>query len=494
MPPSPTAWPIARNLAQLAAGRGTAVLVQFGAFAVIAAHLGPGLFGIYAFAIAFAALFRLIPSFGLEPVLTREIAQDPEVERALVPNIVYARVALACVGYLILAAALFGAGYEAATAEAALVAGCVLLFVAGETFRNSLAVRLRLGFAALADIVEALFSLAGVLVLAHAGSGVIAFLWLYVAAKALNAVIVAIAAGSLAKYSWRPKVRAWTPALRAAVPLALSGLLIAVYYRVGIVVLTRLHPSDDVGQYGAAYRFFETFLILPGLLVTVLQPVLARSLSASRDVLERRYGGAVHLAALLGLPIGLIGGMTGWRLLPAIPGFGEFEGAGVALSIISPAAAAVFVAAVAQSMLIMARLQRTVLVISGLALAVNVPLIAVLIPSFSFVGAAVATTITEAFVFALSVGYVRRRLGAGLGRTRGRRTLLAAAITAAALALGYAFDPFVQAALGVLVYVGAVAVTGAVSRADLAALRRMRGAAAADSASREDAPIEARRG
>ena len=64
-----------------------------------------------------------------------------------------------------------------------LIAGGVLLLLWTETFRNSLTARLRLGWVSIADAFEAVATVVGVLLLAHADAGVEAFLWLYVALK-----------------------------------------------------------------------------------------------------------------------------------------------------------------------------------------------------------------------------------------------------------------------------------------------------------------------
>src|SRR5918995_1274962 len=74
------------------------------AFAIAAAYLEPALLGVYTFAIAFAALFRLLPAFSFDPVVTRDLSQRPEEEPTLVPNVAYLRFALAGAAYVALAA------------------------------------------------------------------------------------------------------------------------------------------------------------------------------------------------------------------------------------------------------------------------------------------------------------------------------------------------------------------------------------------------------
>ena len=452
---------IARNLLVVAGGRGVAAILQLLGFGVIAAELGPAGLGIYAFAIAAVALVRLVPTFGFDLIAPRDVAQRPELEAELLPTIAAVRVVLAAVAYGVLAGLLVAIGYGREAIEAALLAGGALVFVAAETFRASLAVRLRLGWAAAADSLDGAVTFAGAIALALANADVLPFVTLYVLAKLVNASVVVAGALRVATYRRPAPIRDWGPVLRAAAPLAAAALVIAIYYRLDLVVLARIAPADDVGQYGLAVRFLDASVLVTAVVMSVLQPVLARSVQAAPGVLQRRYGQAVHLMALLGALVAVAGGMTAWRVLPALPGLEAFEGGGTALAIMSPAAGLILVATIVQATLLAARLERVVLRISLAGLAVNVGLIAVLIPPFSYVGAAVATTLTEVVLIVLSMLAVRRRLSLAWPSDRLPALLATAAVLGAVLVPGYLLQPFVQLAIGVVAFGVAALATGA---------------------------------
>jgi O-antigen/teichoic acid export membrane protein len=447
-------------------GRAVAITLQFLAFAVAAAYLEPALLGIYTFAIALTALFRLLPAFSFDPIVTRELAQQPEQEPELVPNAAYLRLALSVLAYAALAATLVLGGYDDLRTEAGLIAGLALPMIALDTFRNSLGVRLRLGWTSIADVLEAALTLGGAIVIAATGAGVFAFLWLYVAAKALNGIVLVAVVARLADFDWKPQVGNWRRLLVAAAPLALATMLIAVYFRIDMVVLARLKPAADVGQYGAAYRFLDTLLLVPALVMSVLQPVIARSAVESRSRLQRRYWRAIQLMAVAGIGIAVLGAMTGARALPALPGFEDYEGAGDALAVLSVAAALSFVGTVVQTTLVATHRQRQLLYVAGGGLVVNIALNAALIPPYSYIGAAWATVITEVAVllFSLWAAYPLR-LGLPLGGLG--RGVAAGAILAVALAATYGLPPLLQVAVGVVVYAAAALVTGAVARSEL---------------------------
>ena len=456
----------ARGFTTLAGSRVVVLALQFVTIAVLAGHLGPAALGVYTFALAMVGIFRLLPNFGLVPVLARDIAQSPERERELVPNVLYLRVLLGVVAYGTMAATLVAGGFDEQSRSAALAAGLALLVVL-DAMRAVLEVRLRLGWVSVADTLEASIGLAGALLLAHAGADALEFVWLWVALKLLNGLIVAAAALRMSSFDWRPRPATWRPVARAALPLGLAGVLVALYYRLDLVILAAFKPADDVGQYGAAYRFLDAANVLPVIVMSVLAPVFSRSVVEGRAALQRRYSRALELLAVPALLMAVAGAFCSWRLLPRLPGFGEFDGAGVALAILAPSAALILLGTVVQGVLISGHLQGRLLRIAAVGLAVNLALNAVLIPTASYVGAAVATTLTEIVLLWLSIREARLRLGLRHWSPRTARVGRAGLALGAALAAGLALDPWIQLCLGVAAYGCALAALGGLSGDDV---------------------------
>lgn len=469
-PPAAMSRSVMGGLGALLTGRAFSFSLQLVAFGVLAAHLGPRGLGVYTFAVGFAAIFELVTNFGFRPVLTRDVSQQPDRERTLLPNVVYLRLALGVLSYGLLVVVVYAAGYDAGERDAALVAGVLLLLFSVETFQTALEVRLKLRWAAVAESVKAVARLVGVIVLASRGSDVVPFLWLNVATAGVGFAIVAVAALRLGAFSWRPRPELWTPVLRAAAPIGVASLFIALYYRLDIALLARFKSDADVGQYGAAYRFLETFVVLPTVVMAVLSPVISRSVVEGHEVLSRRWSRILHLVSLLAVPVAVAGAMCAWRLLPVVPGFGEYEGAGVALAILAPGAAVIFVAMVVQGVLVSSHLQGLLLRISAGGLVLNLAANAALIPPFSYVGAAIATTATEVFVLGWSLVQARRRLGLGWPTDRLGRTGVATGVLAAVLVPGYLLHPLAQLAIGLIAYATALIALKAVSWEDVRGL------------------------
>ncbi|OWY58844.1 hypothetical protein B7486_77785, partial [cyanobacterium TDX16] len=167
------------------------------------------------------------------------------------------------------------AGFEPDQRNAALITGALLVFLSLESFEISLEVRLRTGWIAVAEITKSVVLVAGAVALAVAGLGVTAFLLVYLGAQLVRLVIPMAIAVRAHDYRWRPRTEVWLRIARASAFLGLAQLCIALYYRLDMLLLARFKPAADVGQYGAAYQFLETFVVLPSLAMVVLTPIIS---------------------------------------------------------------------------------------------------------------------------------------------------------------------------------------------------------------------------
>ena len=467
----PVARRMTRGFAALSAGRVATLALQLLSFALVAAALGPSGVGAYTFALAFYGLFAYVTNFGVRTIAMRDITQAPEREREVVVNLFYLRVLLGLVAYAALVVVLLLGGYSAVERQAGLVTGVLLVVLALESFQVILEVRLRMGWVSIAAVVQGVVLAVGTVVAMWQDAGVLGFLWVFVASNVANfAIVGTVALRQVDGLAWRPRPRLWGHLAKAALALGLAQLFITLYYRLDLLILAAIKPADDVGQYGAAYRVLETFIVVPSLAMTVLTPVIAASVVAGAVVLQRRYGHLMHLIAVLSFPVAVAGALTAARLFPTLPGFGEFGGAGVALAVLSPAAPCIFFGTALSAVLVSAHEQRRLLSVSFVGLLLNVALNVVLIPRYSYVGAAVATTLTEIAVVCGLVRAVRLHVGAAWPWRRILRAARASAVLALVLVVTLPLPVWLQLGLGVLAYVVAVFPTGSLRWDDLGGL------------------------
>lgn len=363
----------------------------------VARELGRRGYGTFSFAIAFADLFLMIGTLGLNTVLIREAARDREALSDIFRSAFWLRFPL---GLIALAAAAIAslAVTDSPTALAAVLLLGGGLFVddltslLGAVFRAFEQARLYAAAMLTNRIVSALLGIVVVLVTRDLVLVGIAYL-----TGSFAGLLVGIA---LVRGWWSPwqalkgrptRVRYL---LKEASVLAIAGALNMAIFRLDTVMLQVLRGAAEVGIYGVAYRFFDSFLFVSHGLATVALPRVARLGSSRGSAHNFQLTLALTLAFYIPLAIGSIAAGR-WVIVGL---FSErFAPAAAALPWLMGAAALYAVAYLARVSTIGLGGRSQLLWVAGAALAANVVLNLVLIPSRGATGAAVATFITEVF-------------------------------------------------------------------------------------------------
>jgi len=188
---------------------------------------------------------------------------------------------------------------------------------------------------------------------------------------------------------------------RSAWPLAIAGVMILLYFRIGTLMLAKLSGLSAVASYTPAYKLSEAFLLVPAALTGTTLPLLAGTL---RDGPSRAGAAAfrsvMSLAVAISVPFGI--GCTVFGQFVLVHVFGpSYAGSAFALAVLGWAT--VFMALNQQSGNALLALDREQLImwVTVVNLAVNITTNLLLIPRFSYNGAAMATFITEAVNFAM---------------------------------------------------------------------------------------------
>jgi O-antigen/teichoic acid export membrane protein len=187
-------------------------------------------------------------------------------------------------------------------------------------------------------------------------------------------------------------------------PLLLAGLSVMLYMKSDQVMLEWLRGPDDVGQYSVAVRVAESLYFLPVVLSKTFLPRIGRGTGQfdSDPVLRQLYRSAWFLgvgmlvASMLLLP----------PLIPLVFG-DQFLPAQSALIWLGPAAFAVSTGCASGDWLNTQGHQKVIAQRSIAGALVNIILNFLLIPGIGFVGAALATSVSQ-FASVYLVGVVQR--------------------------------------------------------------------------------------
>jgi hypothetical protein len=182
--------------------------------------------------------------------------------------------------------------------------------------------------------------------------------------------------------------------MRAAAPIGVAGIFAVVVFRIDTVMLAAFEPEAVVGQYGAAYRLFETTLFLSWAVGAAVYPVLSRSSRTSAPAVGVVYEGSLKLVVALTLPLAAAAAALSEPLVRFVFG-ADYAEAGDALALLAPAIVLYPISYVAGYLLV-SQDRALVLTATYAFVAVeNVLLNLVLIPRLSLEGAALGTSVSE---------------------------------------------------------------------------------------------------
>jgi O-antigen/teichoic acid export membrane protein len=411
---------IARNSLLLTGLNIVARGVDF-AFALLMLRiLGPEGAGNFYFAVVLVGWFEIVMNFGLNTLLTREIARDRTQAQAYLWQTSRLRLLLA-LGVALLVALLvltwrvaFGLAEEASIAillltlsqfPGSLSTGLSALFFAYE----------RAEVPAALTIVSALLKAAIGAMLLLLGWGVVGLGITSIVVNVTTLVLLLVAASRLLRgqpMASAPSGRLTNRAMmREAFPLMLNHLLATMFFKVDVPMLQAIKGPLAVGWYSAAYKFIDAYNIIPAFFTQSLFPAMSRMATQRDESLARAYTLALKLLVIAALPLAVASAFLAEPLVGILGGREFLPNGAVALAIMAWSMPIGWINSVTNYALIAAGQQRALTRAFVIGLAFNVITNALFIPAFSFVAAAVTTIFSEIVEGAAFYMSVRQHIG-----------------------------------------------------------------------------------
>jgi O-antigen/teichoic acid export membrane protein len=345
---------------------------------------------------------------GFNILYQREGARQPsEIERYL-QNLLSARVILALVALPVLAVAL----YFLKLSDLLLPAFVLMVTTSyANLLRYTLYALQRLGFEAVAIVLESALLLCLTLFGVINKLGVAYFLWAYVTVYAFDCIFFSVLLHwlKIARFRWRletPFLRQW---FWMGLPFAVTFVLTTMYWKLDVPLLKLFRSSAEVGWYSFAYKPFEAFLFVPVTMLGVVLPVLAVYQRQSPDRLRTAVSMFFKALLLVGWPLSVGVAVLAYPLAGLWSGF--FPQSIPALQILAIAYVFAFVNNAFIGALTALDRQATYAWAAGVAVVVNLILNVILIPPFGYIAASWTTVVTELVLVSIGWWLTARYLG-----------------------------------------------------------------------------------
>lgn len=368
--------------------------------------------GIYAAVTTYIGLFAVFADMGINSLYLREVSRYPDQEQELTAKYLGFRLSTAL--FLMLLAPTVArvvpayANYQSFIWIVSL--GQFFLLV-NQIFVNLFQARLVMGRAVVTDLLGRLLILIGTIfvVRMYHESGLSYIFWVVVAGNALNMVLSYLLAASLLPIRISLRTSEWKALLLKALPMGALTVLGLIHFKADSFILAMTRPIEEVGIYGNSYKVIEILLTFPGMFVGSLFPAIAKAVIDKDAALPGFIQKAFDLLAFICLPMIVTLFVLAPYIITVLTRNNIYPST-ISLQILVLAMIPWFLGSLAGNVLLAYDRQKELSLVTLLAVTVNIVLNVLIIPRYSYYGAAVVTVTTEALTALLAYGLLRRHV------------------------------------------------------------------------------------
>jgi len=398
---------------------------------LITQNLGDRGLGTFAVITSYVALFYIIADFGLNAVLIKEIAREPEKTTHYFNNLLTLRIFLSILLAFVAISILSFLPYNSEI-KLGIILGTLTILTSGifTTANSIFQEKLRYDKSTIADFLGALTTLALSYLVLSAGASVIWVIGAYVLGGITRIVSSLLFASSyLQNLRISFDFNLWQRLLILALPLGITTILSQVNANIDkiIVSLVKFSPNlnlnniEATGAYGLSYRIFEVSLVLPTYALNAAYPILVRHKLQGYERLKDSSRKLIISLFILANFFLIIGFFLAPYIINFFPGRESVNilGSTTALRILLFALPIFYVSAPLFWLVVTLDQQKFLGFIFGFSALVNIFLNIVFVPKYGYTAAAFVTIITEGLILGLltlvvSKGFRDLRRGGGV--------------------------------------------------------------------------------
>lgn len=397
------------------------VTVIFGLLVTIllTSYLGREGFGNYMYVIALAVIFGAFADWGTATIGAREVVKERKKKSRALTNIFLVRLILSLFAALLMVLGAMVIPLQTTNpllVRKAIMLGSLILIL--NTIKASLYVifqtKLQLQKQSVVDVTVSILILLISLFFVRQQAGLIPLISAFILANLVGIVISFFLATKTIKFDWRVNKRFIRRLLVESFPMGAILLIFTIDNKIDTVMLGSIKGSGAVGIYAVAYRIYDVLILGAAYFMFTLLPVLSRysDLTRWREKLGQIYQKSFDFMFLMGITA-----MIGvWFFAPIAvklitqKRLFEFSDSIAVLRLLGLALFLAYLNHLTGYTIVALGKQRRYFFIAFGALIFNVVSNALVIPRFSYYGAAMVTILTESLVLIITSVFVFRLL------------------------------------------------------------------------------------
>lgn len=369
---------------------------------LIARYLGVTDYGILSFVISFTVLIGMGTDIGVTTYTTRELAQNKSKTKKFINNLILFKILLSIVLCIFTVLIVYLLGYNNLVVELTLIMFIEASFVTMFNFVNGIFQAYEsLKTPSIGVILYSLSLLLLIFLITILNLGIIAIAIAYALGYLLGLIYVSY---KLIKEFGFPKFEIdlsfWKEVAIKSLPFGLTIFFYTIYFSIDVVMISWLSNDYATGLYNSAYKVISVFTAFYVIYQQVIFPLMSRLYTEDTNLLKISFEQSFKYSLLILLPI-IIGVYFYSPYLITLIYSSEYALASVPMQILIWTVVFLFINGVATSLLNSIGKEFSVTKIYIIAAIFNVALNYLLIPKYTYIGASVATVLSEILILGL---------------------------------------------------------------------------------------------
>lgn len=428
---------------------------------IIARYLGVSGYGIVSFAISFTSILGIFLDFGISTYITREVAKDKSLIHKFVNNILVFKVLIAIILFILSVIILYLLGYSILTIVVTLIFSIETVFISMTFLFNAIFQAIEdLKYQSIGNILNSALLLCGILIIVGFSLGPISVAIAY--AVGFLGYFLCMLHAYRKRFGW-PRFDFDYGFIKSVVinsaPFGLTNFFYMIYFSIDIVMLSYLCGDYATGLYRSAYNIISIFTAFFAVYQGVAFPVMSKFFKESQDLLKVSYEMSVKYLLLFILPI-TVGVFFYARPLMDLIYSNQYSLATTPMQILIWTVSFLFVNGAAATLLNAVDREIIVTRIYIAAAIFNVILNFILIPLYSYDGAAIATVFSEILITVLTLYHIfKTDFKPGIGLLKSLIKLMIATIALAIVLYWLNLSLWLAIPIGLVVYIILLLVT-----------------------------------
>ena len=403
---------ILKNAAVLTAGRFFSRILQFFLFIYAARCLGVNYFGIFSFAYVLIKILEFSMDMGLENYTVQQVSRNLEMVPIYQGASLTAKIFLIIVGYALAMGIGFIMGKNALTMKALFILATAAAFESlSQPFTSVFRAHEKMEYsAAIISISNCIMTIIGFALLYYY-KNVLLFCFAITIGAFLRLILSALWCSK--KYGMPLFAFDFSFIfflLKKSFPFVAGGVFVTLYYYADTVILDIFKGNAIVAYYNAAYRLVEAPLFVSDSIRMALFPAISRLYIKNVETLNSTVSQFFNKGFALGASIALVIAFLSKDIISFIYGL-EYSQTASVLPILIFSVAIIMPSTICGTTIRATDRQSIGAVVTGAGMLLNIILNLLLIPKYSYLGAAWATLATELAVLIVYIKLVQSYIG-----------------------------------------------------------------------------------